>query len=121
VGRLRKELERIRSRGDSCLLTGDINKLVRTCSLGIPGNHPEVPQGCHLVRDLGQSGDWLLINSMEGVVKGGPFTRRDQATALESCQDLWICPAGLPPYVKSLEIERERRWPGQSGGRARCS
>ena len=62
------------------------------------------------MRDLVQSGDWLLVNSMEGVVKGGPFTRRDPATGRESCLDLFICSAGLAPYVKSLEIDRERKW-----------
>ena len=40
LGRLRKELERIRSRGNFCLLIGDLNKLVGTGSFGIPAWKP---------------------------------------------------------------------------------
>ena len=47
---------------------------------------------------------------MKGVVKGGPFTRRDPATGRESCLDLWIRSVGLAPYSKSLEIDCEREW-----------
>ena len=67
-GRLLKELEAIRARGDHCLLVGDLNKLVGDGRLGIPGNNPEVTAGGQMVRDLVESGNWVLINSMEEVV-----------------------------------------------------
>ena len=69
-GRLLKELEAIRARGDHCILVGDLNKLVGDDHLGIPGNNPEVTAGGQMVRDLVESGNWVLINSMEEVVQG---------------------------------------------------
>ena len=74
-GRLLKELGQITARGDHCLLIGDLNKQVGSGPLGVPGNHPEVSQGGKMVRDLVQSGDWVLLNAREGKVEGGPFTR----------------------------------------------
>jgi hypothetical protein len=44
-GRLRKELEVIRARGDFRLLPGDLNKLVGCDSLGVQGNDPKVSRG----------------------------------------------------------------------------
>ena len=101
-GRLLKELGAITARGDHCLLLGDMNKLVGRGPLGVPGNHPEVSQGGKLVRDLVQSGDWVLLNAIEGMVEGGPFTQADPATGRESCLDLWLCSTGLAPHLKSL-------------------
>ena len=109
-GRLLKELEAIRARGDHCLLVGDLNKLVGDGSLGIPGNNPEVTAGGQMVRDLVESGNWVLINSMEEVVQGGPYTRQDPATGRGSCLDLWLCTAGLRPHVSSLKIDSDRKW-----------
>ncbi len=90
-GRLRKELEAVRARGEFCLLTGDLNKLVGSDSLGVPGNNSEVSPCGRLLRDLLAGGDWVLVNGLgEEVVTGGPFTRQDPATGKESCLDLFV-------------------------------
>ena len=68
-GRLLKELEEVRSRGDHCLSVGDMNKRVGNDHLGIPGNHPDVSHGGQLIRDLVESGNWALVNAMEEKVK----------------------------------------------------
>ena len=50
-GRLRKEMEAVQARGEYCLLTGDLNKLVGSDGFGVLGNHPEVSPGGRLLRD----------------------------------------------------------------------
>ena len=107
-GRLLKELQTIEQRGDHCLMVGDMNKQVGDGILGVPGNHPQVSPGGRLVRDLVQSGDWVLVNALEGRVEGGPFTRQDPATGRQSCLDLWLCTAGLVPHVTSLVVDSGR-------------
>ena len=51
-GRLRKELETVRERGDLCFLVGDQNKHIGCDYLGVEGNLPRVSRGGALVRDL---------------------------------------------------------------------
>ena len=105
-GRLRKELETIRARGELCLLAGDMNKHVGCDDLGVPGNKPEVDRGGHMVRALLATGDWLLVNAMgEEVVEGGPFTREDPATGALSCLQLFIVSRELRPFVTKLVID----------------
>ena len=84
-GRLLKNLEEARLRGDHCLLVGDMNKQVGSDHLGVPGNHPEGTPGGHLIRDLVESGNWVMVNSMKEKVEGGPFTRQDPASGRQSC------------------------------------
>ena len=43
--RMLKDMEEIRAKGEYCVLTGDLNKLVGNDELGVPGNHPEVSPG----------------------------------------------------------------------------
>ena len=109
-GRLLKVLEAARLRGDHVLLVGDLNKHVGCDQLGVPGNKAEVSTGGRLVRDLVEGGNWRLLNAMTELVKGGPFTRRDPANGSESLLDLWLCTAGLAPYLKELIIDSNRSW-----------
>ena len=109
-GRLLKVLESARLRGDHCLLIGDLNKHIGNDHLGVKGNNCEISAGGRLVRDLLEGGQWRLVNAMEEVVEGGPFTRRDPATGKESLLDLWICTAGLAPHFKELYIDSSRKW-----------
>ena len=104
-GRLTKELEVARARGDFCLLSGDLNKLVGSGRLGVEGNDPKVSRGGKLMRALLASGDWFLINGMVELVEGGPFTRQDPANGKLSCLDLFIATTNLRPYVKKLTID----------------
>ena len=59
-GRMRKELEGARRRGDMCLLVGDQNKHVGADHLGVEGNLAKVSRGGQLVRGLLATGDWPL-------------------------------------------------------------
>ena len=104
-------VEEAKLRNDHVLVVGDLNKLVGSDHQGIPGNHPEVSVGGHLIRDLIESGEWLMVNSMEGKTVGGPFTRMDPATGHLSCLDLWLCTIGLAPHIKCLEIDSGRKMP----------
>ena len=88
--RFRKELENIRLRGEFCLWAGDLNRLVGTGELGVPGNKQEVSLGGRLLRELLATKDWVLVNGLgREVVEGGPFTRRDPATGNMSCLDMF--------------------------------
>ena len=107
--KLRKEMETIKARGEFCLLVGDLNKLVGSDELGVPGNHPEVSPGGRLLRELLATGDWTLVNSLvEEVVVGGPFTRVDPSGG-QSCLDLMVVCSGLRPYVKEMIIDSNKQ------------
>ena len=57
-GRLRKEMEGIRERGELCVLVGDQKKHVGADHLGAQGNLARVSAEGRLVRDLLATGDW---------------------------------------------------------------
>ena len=61
--RLRREMETIRARGEFCLCSGDLNKLVGSGPGGIPGNHPEVSLGGRL-RAGGEELHWRAYLSV---------------------------------------------------------
>ena len=107
--RLRKEMEAVRMRGDFCVYSGDLNKLVGVGEFGVPDNSSEVSLGGRLLRELLATGNWTLVNGLgKEVVQGGPFTREDPATGVMSCLDLWVVSIELLPYVSSLVIDREK-------------
>ena len=107
--RMLKEMEEIRAKGEFCLLTGDLNKLVGNDELGVPGNNSEVSPGGRLLRSLLATKDWILVNGMDKeVVKGGPFTRKDPASGKLSCLDLFVISKELRPYVSSLLIDSKK-------------
>ena len=104
-------MEKIRTRGEFCCLIGDLNKLVGGGDLGVPGNHPEVSLGGWLLRNLLSTGNWFLVNGLgQEMVQGGPFTRIDPATGIQSCLDLCIVARELLPYVKNLVIDSKREF-----------
>ena len=109
--RLKLKMEEIRARGEFCLLAGDLNKLIGSDELGVPGNHTEVSPGGRLLRDLLRTEDWVLVNSLvEGeVVQGGPFTREDPATGALSCLDVMVASRELRPFIKKMVIDKERK------------
>ena len=110
-GKLRKEMEDIRMRKEFVCLGGDLNKLVGVGQWGVPGNHPDISLGGRLLRDLLATGNWALVNGLEqGTVTGGPFTRKDPATGKMSCLDLFVVSRELLPFVKSLEIDADRKF-----------
>ena len=102
-------MQDIRTRGEFCCLSGDLNKLVVCSDLGVEGNNPEVSLVVKLLRDMLATNNWFLVNSMgQGFVKGGPFTRKDPASGKESCLDLFIVSSDLHPYVRSLLVDSKR-------------
>ena len=107
--RLRKDMEKIRIRKEFCLLIGDLNKHVGIGPLGVPGNHPEVSFGGRLLKELLETGNWVLINGLgPEIVHGGPFTRKDPASGRQSCLDLFIASRELLPYITRLTIDSGR-------------
>ena len=71
-------MDDIRIRGEFCVLAGDLNKLVGSDQLGVPGNSPEISSGGKLLREMLSTKEWVLVNGLgPDVVEGGPFTRRD--------------------------------------------
>ena len=107
--RLRDVMEGVRARNELCLLIGDLNKLVGTGALGIPGNSPEISLGGKLLRELLATGNWSLVNGLApDIVIGGPFTRKDPATGNLSCLDLCVVSCELLPYVHNLVIDSGR-------------
>ena len=123
--RMLKDMEEIRAKGEYCVLTGDLNKLVGNDELGVPGNHSEVSPGGRLLRNLLANKEWILVNGMGEIVEGGPFTRKDPATGKLSCLDLFIVTKELKPHVLSLRIDSEREMAVaravKQGGKARLT
>ena len=108
--RMTNEMEKIRARGEFCLLAGDLNKLVGNDNLGVEGNHQEISYGGRLLRNLLATDNWTLVNGMgKEVVEGGPFTREDPATGILSCLDLFIVSKELRPFVTKLTIDKEKK------------
>ena len=109
--RLVKELESIRSRGEYCVLLGDLNKLVGSGEWGVPDNHDDVSPGGRLLRGLLATKNWVLVNGLGGeLVQGGPFTREDPANKdKKSCLDLFVINQDLRPYLSNLVIDSQRR------------
>ena len=112
--RLKKELDRIKIKGEFCLIAGDLNKKVGNDHLGVKGNHPEISYGGELIRELVASGQYLIVNNTD-VAIGGPFTRLDPADETKkSCLDLCIVSHNLIPYVREMVVDREGTSPQES-------
>lgn len=107
--RLRMDIEAIKSRGDMCLIIGDMNKLIGSDKFGVYGNHDKVSAGGRLVRELLASDEFVLVNNTD-LALGGPFTWEDPSgSERKSCLDLVICCRTLLPFIKSLVIDSERK------------
>ena len=106
--RLKLELDRIKSRGEGCLLVGDMNKHIGCDDLGVSGNIDKISTGGKLIRELLASEEYFLANGLAEAV-GGPFTRVDPANEEnKSCLDLFIGSSNLRPYLKKLIIDSKR-------------
>ena len=57
----------IKSRNESALVIGDMNKLVGDL---VPGNHSKVSHGGELVRELIKSEEYILVNATDLVIGG---------------------------------------------------
>ena len=105
--RIVHELEVIERRGEDALLIGDMNKHVGDI---IPGNHEKCSFGGKLVKNLLNSGKYVLVNA-SSKVEGGPFTRYDPSKpndeGRKSCLELVIVSRNLFKYVDKLIIDKK--------------
>ena len=92
-----------------------MNKHIGNDDLGVTGNHADVSRGGHLVRSLLNTGQWVLVNNIQGVVEGGPFTRLDPTTGKLSCLDIMVCSVGLVPFIDKLIIDSDRKFAAKRG------
>ena len=105
-----KEVAKIKAKGEQLVLVGDLN--AHTGNI-VEGNHSRVTARGKLVCELVESGEVVLVNSLD-VVKGGPFTRYDpkspNETEKKSLLDYIIVSANLVKYIDSLEIDSKLGW-----------
>ena len=60
-----QELSLIQSRGEMCLLMGDLNKHIGADRLGVRGNHERITYGGQLVRELLGTEEYVLVNNQK--------------------------------------------------------
>ena len=107
--KIKKELCLIEMRGEAALLIGDMNRAVGADERGVKGNKVKVSFGGCLIRELVEEGNYKIFNNLELAV-GGPWTRKDPAYGTLSCLDLAIGSANLLPFLKTMEVDSERRF-----------
>ena len=101
--RILAELAKVEMKGEFGLLMGDLNKHVGNL---VEGNTDYVSFGGQLVRNLIETGKYILVNGTDKA-RGGPFTRYDPARpGKKSCIDLVILSKELLKYVHRLEIDK---------------
>ena len=106
-----EEVVKIESRGENLLLIGDVNRHVGSI---VPGNHAKTSVGGKLLIDLLNDGNYVLINALDEVTSGGPFTRYDVGDpnndAKKSLLDVVIASKALVPYIQKLDIDSKLKW-----------
>ena len=109
-GRIKVELDKIKERNESCVILGDFNRAIGCDKLGIPGNHPRVSFGGHLVRELLEDQEYIMLNSSQKA-EGGPWTWVSRADSkIKSCIDFVIVTADLFQYVTSMVVDTEKKF-----------
>ena len=99
------ELGKIEARDEVALIVGDFNRAVGNGNLGVEGNTAKVSYGGKLIRELIDSGDYVMLNSLT-LARGGPWTRVCPATGGRSCLDLAIGSRELSKWTVSSCIHR---------------
>ena len=101
--RILAEIAKIEMKGEVVIVIGDLNKQVGDI---IEGNTMKMSFGGSLIRDMLDTGSYILVNATSKVV-GGPFTRFDPANPdRKSCLDLVIMSKELFRYVHKLFIDK---------------
>ena len=96
-------MAKIELKGESVILLGDLNKHVGDI---IKGNIDKISFGGTLIRELLDTGKYLLVNASSKVV-GGPFTQFDPANSDRIlCLDLVLISKELSKYVYRLTIDK---------------
>ena len=108
--RLTKHMREIQIRGEACLLIGDLNRAVGAGKWGVKGNKEHVSYGGQLVRDLPETEDYTLLNSLD-MVEGGPWTWISRANAnIKSCLDQGIVSKNLLPFVQRVVVDEKQEF-----------
>ena len=95
------------ARGDRCILTGDFNRRLGTRV----GDAKEVSYGGKKVLDLIDTGEFALVNEMNNLVRGGPYTRTDPSDpANKSVLSFVVVSSALVPNIDYLLIDSDRRF-----------
>ena len=106
-GRIKREVDDIKARNESCVIIGDFNWAIGAGKEGVEGNKPKISPGGKLVRELLEEGEYILANNLKKTM-GGPWTWICRADgAIRSCLDLVIISADLEPYLNSMVIDTE--------------
>ena len=106
--RLEKDLDDIVGRGEAFLIMGDLNRAVGSDEWGVDGNHDKVSYGGQLVRNMIKERNCTVLNNM---AEGGPWTWFQRGKEnIKSCLDLAICSSNLLPFVKTVVIDKDRRF-----------
>ena len=95
------------ARGDRCILTGDFNRRLGKRV----GDSKEVSYGGKKVLELIDTGEFALVNEMNNLVRGGPYTRADPADpSKKSVLSYFIVSSALVPNIDFLLIDSDRRF-----------
>ena len=106
--RLREDLERIESSGEGVLIIGDMNRAVGADELGVEGNHDKVSFGGQLIREMVEENNYKCLNNM---AVGGPWTWVQRGKeSVRSCIDLAYASSNLLPFIKTVVIDKEKKF-----------
>ena len=106
--RLREDLLQIEISGEAVLLVGDLNRAVGSDELGVTGNHSKVSYGGQLIREMVKEQNYITLNNM---AEGGPWTWIQRGKeSIKSCLDLAYASSNLLPFIKSIVIDKDRKF-----------
>ena len=103
-----EQISKIESKNELLVLIGDLNAHLEILE-------PEKKSSCggKLIEEFLDSGSYELVNASDKVI-GGPYTRADPSDPNEdskkSVLDICIISKELSKYVKSLEIDRDKKF-----------
>ena len=98
---------RVEAREEHLVIIGDANRHLGSY---IPGNIEKVSYGGELMKELLETGKYVLINSTEKT-RNGPWTREDPSNNdNKSVLDLVIVSSGLEKFVDEMVIDNTREF-----------
>ena len=108
-----EELNKIENRNENVIFIGDFNKSIGNDDLGVVGGHDKISRGGHFVRDLLDTGKYVLANNSDKR-EGGPFTRYNPSCPdnddEKSSIDFVIISKALEPYISKIIIDDRGRF-----------
>ena len=95
-----------KSRGDLVVVTGDLNRKVGDL---ITNNDNKVSYGGELWRELLDQENFHLVNSLDPLCKGGPFTWFQPGGLSKSALSLWIVCSEALKHIDTLTIDKDKK------------